>query len=214
MRSEVVRFHGINFRRYPESTNWADRSYFTPPIYARKRGVGRLHEEVWIEANGPIPAGYDIHHADGNSLNNDLSNLVCLSIQEHQAIHTAERREHGLYRAPGAEAREAAVEWHRSEDGRAWHRRQARDTWAQREPQTHMCRQCGREYQTTKIGRGVLFCSNNCRAANRRASGADNETRTCPACGRAFSVNRYSKSESCGRVCAQRLRRERAASRL
>jgi len=30
---------------------------------------------------------YDIHHLDGNRLNNDISNLIALSIQEHYDLH-------------------------------------------------------------------------------------------------------------------------------
>ena len=36
---------------------------------------------------GEIPNGYHIHHIDGNALNNDISNLVCISAEEHTKIH-------------------------------------------------------------------------------------------------------------------------------
>jgi hypothetical protein len=47
---------------------------------------------VWITHNGPIPKdslGYpcEIHHIDGNRMNNDIDNLVCLTIHEHYEIH-------------------------------------------------------------------------------------------------------------------------------
>ena len=50
------------------------------------------HRTVWIKANGPIPVDengrkFEIHHIDGDHLNNDLSNLKCVSIQEHFDIH-------------------------------------------------------------------------------------------------------------------------------
>ncbi len=50
------------------------------------------YRKVWEKANGPIPIDelgrrYEIHHLDGNRNNNTLSNLVCISIQEHYQLH-------------------------------------------------------------------------------------------------------------------------------
>lgn len=54
------------------------------------------YRKIWITANGPIPKDsdgrtYEIHHKDGNRENNDLDNLMCLSIQEHYDIHLAQK---------------------------------------------------------------------------------------------------------------------------
>jgi len=50
------------------------------------------YRQIWQQANGPIPVdeqgrSYEIHHVDGNRKNNDLSNLVCITIEEHLRIH-------------------------------------------------------------------------------------------------------------------------------
>lgn len=46
------------------------------------------YRQIWMEATGKhIPAGHEIHHVDGNSLNNDRSNLDCLSILQHAITH-------------------------------------------------------------------------------------------------------------------------------
>ena len=45
------------------------------------------HRVVWGVANGPIPPGHVVHHADGNRLNNSLDNLVLMSEVEHARIH-------------------------------------------------------------------------------------------------------------------------------
>lgn len=47
---------------------------------------------IWVKHNGKIPKDelgrtYDIHHIDGNDKNNDITNLKCVSIQEHYDIH-------------------------------------------------------------------------------------------------------------------------------
>jgi hypothetical protein len=50
------------------------------------------YRKIWEDANGPIPKdelgrSYEIHHIDGNRENNDLSNLMCVSIEDHIKIH-------------------------------------------------------------------------------------------------------------------------------
>jgi hypothetical protein len=42
-----------------------------------------LHREVWEQTNGPIPKGSIIAFIDGNTLNCELSNLVCLTKAEN-----------------------------------------------------------------------------------------------------------------------------------
>lgn len=41
----------------------------------------------WRKHKGPIPEGYQIHHKDGNTSNNDFSNLACLPTGDHQRLH-------------------------------------------------------------------------------------------------------------------------------
>lgn len=50
------------------------------------------YRKIYESVNGAIPVDshgrtYDIHHIDGNRSNNDPSNLIALSIQEHYNIH-------------------------------------------------------------------------------------------------------------------------------
>ena len=54
------------------------------------------YRKIWEHANGPIPKdefgrSHEIHHIDGDRKNNDLSNLMCVSIQEHYDIHLKQR---------------------------------------------------------------------------------------------------------------------------
>ena len=56
--------------------------------YARtKAGRRYLHLEIWEQANGSIPDGYEIHHADGDKTNNTLGNLELLTASEHGKRH-------------------------------------------------------------------------------------------------------------------------------
>lgn len=66
--------------------------------YAQVRLVGREHtifgtmaHIIWLFVFGSVPKGYDIHHRDGNSENDSISNLVMLTVKEHRRIHQAMR---------------------------------------------------------------------------------------------------------------------------
>ena len=52
----------------------------------------RSYTAIYKEHHGDIPKdslgrSYDIHHIDGNPHNNDISNLIALSIEDHYKIH-------------------------------------------------------------------------------------------------------------------------------
>lgn len=46
-----------------------------------------LHRIIWKCVNGEIPEGYDIHHIDGNPLNNSIYNLELIEHKEHISKH-------------------------------------------------------------------------------------------------------------------------------
>ena len=48
--------------------------------------------KIYLKHYGSIPIGndgrpYEVHHIDGNPDNNDITNLIAISIQEHFEIH-------------------------------------------------------------------------------------------------------------------------------
>jgi hypothetical protein len=211
--SETIVYRGIRFRRYPDSPNRSDRVYFTPGGGHRKAGVGRLHQEIWKDLHGPIPAGYDVHHADHDPLNNDPTNLVCIPEGVHGSHHASSPERIAQSRLNIVAAIAAAPAWHASPEGIEWHRQHGAATWVDREVRDETCEYCGAVYQTRKADR-VRFCSNNCKTQSRRVSGVDNVDRVCACCGEVWSVNKYSKSECCSRQCAQTLRSVRARGRV
>ena len=45
------------------------------------------HRVVWEQYNGPVPKGYEIHHRDGNRLNNAIENLEMVTPLAHKRLH-------------------------------------------------------------------------------------------------------------------------------
>jgi HNH endonuclease len=80
----------------------------------------------------------------------------------------------------------------------------ARHHWAETLPVTRKCRQCRAPFTKVCSHDKPAFCSNACKSAWRRASGLDDEKRTCTRCGGTFTVNRYAKQEHCSYQCAGR----------
>ena len=60
--------------------------------YDRQGKNCRIHRGCWEAYYGPIPKGYNIHHVDGNPLNNEIGNLACISHGEHTRLHKRWRR--------------------------------------------------------------------------------------------------------------------------
>lgn len=54
----------------------------------RKRDYRKIYKEHFGEIpKDSLGRSYDIHHIDGNYNNNDISNLIAVSIEEHYKIH-------------------------------------------------------------------------------------------------------------------------------
>lgn len=59
-------------------------------LYKRKQKNGintSEHRIIYEKYYGKIPAGYIIHHIDGDKLNNSIENLKAMSQLEHNRIH-------------------------------------------------------------------------------------------------------------------------------
>ena len=172
------------------------------------KGRSRLHRVVWEYYNGKIPAGYQVHHKDGNPKNNDISNLECIPFKEHFEKH----RESVIARVTSdksvkhlAEIRPLASQWHKSKEGREWHRLHSmgeRDRSVQ-----CTCECCGRTFLSAYAD--TKFCSNKCKSKWRRDNHIDDETRICVVCGKEFRTNRNSNTICCGRSCAAVYRNKR-----
>ena len=166
---ESVIFNGKRYNRYPESTNPAHRKYFA-------RAKHRLHRDVWEYHNGPIPEDMHVHHIDGNTANNAIENLECITRDAHWDQHREEHSKRGRSeeQLKHLEAiRSKASEWHRSEEGRAWHREHAQNslakTWGAPRNYPSLkrnCIWCGTEMQAKSERR--RFCGSTCQTAESK----------------------------------------------
>ncbi len=209
MESERIKFNGKTFRRYPESKRRSDRVYFTPGVSDKMKGVARLHEEIWKQSNGPIPAGHHVHHEDHNPLNNDPANLVCIPGKEHHQHHNATPEATARYQSEEWKAHLAAIRplaatWHSTPEGIEWHRQHGVNVAAKQPMLAGKCEQCSNAFLSKKPDR---FCSNKCKSAWRRDSGLDDEQRACERCSESFTANKYSKLRFCSRSCSSKFSR-------
>lgn len=207
----TAEFEGVTYYKKPSGYYVCDRRF-------TKEGRERyLHRAVWKATNGDIPSNLEIHHIDHNKDNNSIDNLELLQKTNHASHHTRKRlreRDPSVLRGIKA-AQEAAKTWHKSEEGRAWHREQAKKTIGLPvELEDAVCAHCGINYKVDPRKKKRGFCSANCQSAARRASGVDNETRTCVECGAEFVTNKYSTTATCGRSCGCKVSaRKRSSSR-
>jgi hypothetical protein len=209
---ETIIFNGVKYHRYPKAKQRSHRIYFQ--AHTKWKETPRyLHRDIWEFHHGQIPEGCEIHHIDFNSLNNDISNLECLTEEEHDIKHA----ERGLpcsdaQREHLSKIRDKAAAWHRSKDGLAWHAKHAKllaKLAEERKPIKKICAQCKNEYDCFSNRGNEKFCSKKCLSAARRQSGVDDEERTCAHCGTKFTCSRYAKVTCCSRSCGVRFGRAR-----
>lgn len=169
-----------------------------------------LHRYVWELANGKIPNGMDVHHKNHDRTNNSLSNLELLKRSEHKKHHfdfLPPEEKLKIKKEFITKTQEKAKAWHKSQEGKDWHREQYQKNKTKLHSKIEMnCNNCKKIHLATKKGQQVSFCSNACKSAYRRKTGADNITKTCEKCGTKFVSNKYKKTIFCSKSCAKKKR--------
>ena len=183
------------------------RFYKCGKYFSNSSVIKRLHRYVWEFHNGPIPNGFEIHHIDEDVSNNQIENLRILKKGEHSSLHSSSEQKRKRMSDLGKRYQKRTAEWHGSESGIEWHRQH----YQKNKHKLHklvekVCSFCGKTFVAVNVGSDTAFCSNNCTSKHRRASGIDNVERVCVFCGKKFSINKYSKTASCSKSCAQRYR--------
>ncbi|MDE2106048.1 MAG: HNH endonuclease [Patescibacteria group bacterium] len=201
-----IQFNGIWFTEH--------NGYYRPNASYVRKGVESLHREIWKLRYGPVPKGHHIHHIDGNKHNNEIHNLECVSAIKHLSEHakSSDWVKSGKAKEHLDSVRDKTVAWHRSHLGREWHREHAkRVAQVVYDPDKKIfaeCCHCSRKFEVFwALRKQSYYCSNNCKAATRRKSKVDNESRNCKGCGSSFQANKYSRTASCSRKCSWKVRK-------
>jgi len=203
---DTIAYRGTVYKRNPNAEQRANRVYYVP-----SRGSDReaLHREIFKDSHGPIPDGHHIHHIDGDTDNNDPSNLEALTPSAHAAKHPNTDRTSPEWLEHLASIRPFATQWHQSDEGRDWHRQHARDIWAQAVSFTIVCEECGEEAEAWQ--KDKRYCSRRC---SRRVADRANRYRRrviCPICGGDFWRSKYREQPvTCSHYCGAQLRKLRA----
>ncbi len=180
------------------------------PFYNGRRIL--LHRYIWAKYNsGSIPDGYVIHHKDGNKENNDISNLIAIPKNKHSKIHIDEEmKKHFKERKKRflESAHPAAIEWHKSKEGREWHKKQWEISLKPYVEKTKKkkCIVCGKEYEVTlAMFEKSKYCSKKCKAKYRRDNKLDYITKKCVVCGKEFKTSKYKGAKTCSKECKIKL---------
>lgn len=188
---DVAVYNGLNYRK-DKKTGY----------YLNAKTHKRLHVAVYENEVGAIQNGYHVHHVDFNKDNNEPENLIAMTSGEHEKLHgqnLTEERKDRMRENLIKNARPKAIEWHASEAGREWHSEHGKDVWVNRTEEEYTCTYCGTVFKTLNrySPKQNHFCSNKCRAAFRRASGVDDVTKICEACGNEYRANKYQQTKYC-----------------
>jgi len=209
MDKKQIEYNGLKFNRDDKTGYYLS----TTNVNGKRK---RLHRYVWECNYGEIPKGYYIHHIDENKGNNSIENLELIKAGRHSKLHSTELATDEFKKKRKKNIKEnalpKAIEWHKSEEGRAWHREHYKKGLGQMEKETFQCDYCGKEFQSISMGRN-RFCSNKCKSAWRRKSGIDDEERICVICNNKFITNKYSKAKTCSGRCSGEYRKKSKASK-
>jgi TPP-dependent indolepyruvate ferredoxin oxidoreductase alpha subunit len=162
---EVVEFNGVKYKLMGTRKYYLSQS--TKP--KERKGAKGLHVAIWEFHNKQtVPKGYHVHHKDGNTFNNDISNLQCLSRAEHdkipKKINLTKVCEHLANIRPLTKA------WHSTEKGKEFHKRISKMAYKNRTRVPFICKECSKEHKTY-YPKTAKFCSDLCRGRfNRRKS--------------------------------------------
>lgn len=84
-----------------DSHSWKGGRSPTNNGYMRIRIDGKLvleHRYIWEQNNCKIPKGYQVHHINGDKLDNRIENLQMLKNSEHQILHARLRDKYGRFK--------------------------------------------------------------------------------------------------------------------
>lgn len=157
------------------------------------------YRKIYEQHYGPIPKddigrSYEIHHIDGNHSNNQIENLLCVSIQEHYNIHLQQ----GDYNAASMIARRMHYELsseelshiarlsvlkQKAENKHNLSNPELRKIYIKKQIENRTHPFFNRELQSKKGKKGA-GASRNMRTSRFTANNPNNTLKTCEYCGK------------------------------
>lgn len=198
MENEII-FNDVIYRLMSNGKYYLSQSTTNS---GRKKAKG-LHVAIWEYYNDKtVPIGCEIHHTDGNTLNNSIENLECLTTKQHAKTKNYAKQPEHLSRI-----RKLSKEWHSSEEGIKWHREHAKDSIFKRTKITLVCKMCGKEFET--VVHNARFCSHNCSVKWDYRAKTKEIFKNCVVCGKEFTAKittRHKEGKiTCSKSCASKL---------
>lgn len=166
---------------------WTRKYYLSQSTHnAERRKAKTLHRAIWEDNYWPIPNGYDIHHKDWNTFNNDISNLEMVEHRKHLSEHMKEKFKDETIKEKLLEhldnIRDKTKERHRSEWGKKWHSEHAKESILKYKYQ-HKCKQCWKEWTSPR--KVANYCSSKCINDSYLIE------KQCELCGNSYLRNKY-----------------------
>lgn len=126
-----IEYKGVVWTKYPDASRRNLRVYYYHH-FGWKDSPRTLHREIYSDFKGNIPKGYHIHHIDGDTENNDPSNLQALTPNDHTRVTLYDDKQ----------VAEKRLKARRSTEGRK------NNSIAQknRKMSEHTCRLCGSKF--------------------------------------------------------------------
>lgn len=179
---KTIEYRGIKYRLNGKS------GHYRCWIKGEQEVRMMLHRQIYIDHFGPIPDGYDVHHIDGNALNNEPSNLMVLSKKEHMQHHANERKQNVEYM-----------------------QKTLRTNRRNQPPTLQLeCHICGGIFEACVPE--ARYCSTRCNSHAIRTNPKNQETRVCLICGSNFTRYYNNPAKTCSSRCGRAMMWERRKS--
>ena len=124
----------------------------------------QLHRQIWIDNFGPVPENHQIHHKNGNKLDNRLENLECVHIAEHRRIHNAQKEiQYQVCKIGSKLSEKKKRRYYLLKEGKNIQSENSKIFWNSRGEVTRICVVCSTHYLTRCARTRHGCCSNSCR---------------------------------------------------
>ena len=188
--------------------------YVRHEIKQGKKKAISLHRYIWEQERGEIPEGHDIHHINGDKLDNRIDNLLCLTKAEHTRVHLLENWNDEDY-----------VQWMRELTKKRWESpeyrakmcQMSRDMWKSEEYREKQSRSLKAALNTKESkekrskSHKALWAKPEHRAKMKAIGlgkfARETETRECKICETEFQAYKHGPKKCCSQSCYDIFRR-------